>query len=204
MHTRQQERGWYIVKQNHMTSHNDDGYQSYYYYCGDVTRFLNTTWIPVLAWLTLNIIPILFLVILSNVTHLNIFLKLPDIIPIALLSHFIIWTVEENQDAPNSQTAQRLRKYGVSKLLSALSILISGVSTFVTLYLCFGPRFGPGDGAFLRFLNMIYFAILTLFTGGLYHYLSWCPQDWPPLSSASWSYVFLSKVYKLFKCLIEQ
>ena len=48
---------------------------------------------------------------------------------LALLSHFIIWTVEENQEAPNSQTAQKLRKYGLSKLLSALKILISGVST---------------------------------------------------------------------------
>ena len=61
-------------------SHNDEGYQSYYYYWGDVTMFLNTTWIPALAWLTLNIIPILLLVILSNVTNLDIFLKLPDII----------------------------------------------------------------------------------------------------------------------------
>ena len=142
-----------------MHSHNDDGYQSYYYYCGDVTMFLNTTWVPLQAWLALNILPILLLVILSNVTNLNIFLKLPDIIPLALLSHFIIWTENENQEAPSSQTAQKITKYGLSKLLSALNILITGVSTVVTLYLCFGPRFGPGDGAFLRFANLnIYFS----------------------------------------------
>ena len=88
-----------------MYSHNDDGYQSfqsYYHYCGDVTKFLNTTWVPALAWLTLNILPILLLVILSNVTNLNIFLKLSDIIPLALLSHFIIWTEKKNQEAPRS------------------------------------------------------------------------------------------------------
>ena len=161
MHTRQ-ELGWYIVKQNHMYSHNDDGYQSYYYYCGDVTMFLNTTWVPALAWLTLNILPILLLAILSNVTNLNIFLKLPDIIPLALLSHFIIWTVKENQEAPNSQTAQKLRKYGLSKLSSALNILITGVSTVVTLYLCLGPRFGPGDGAFLRFFKKYLFCQIDI------------------------------------------
>ena len=101
------EDGWYIIKQNHIHSHSDNGYQSYYYYCGDVTMFLNTTWVPALAWLALNILPILLLVILSNVTNLNIFLKLLDIIPLALLSHFIIWTVKENQEAPSNQTAQK-------------------------------------------------------------------------------------------------
>ena len=144
-----EEDGWYIVNQNRIHHHSDYGYQSYYYYCGDVTMFLNTTWVPVLTWLTVNIFPILLLVILSNVTNLNIFLKLPDIIPLSLLSHFIIGIVKEDQEASNSQTVQK-RKYGVSKLSSALNILISGVSTVVTLYLCFGPRFGAGDGAFLR------------------------------------------------------
>jgi len=146
-----EEDGWYILNQNHIHHHSDYGYQSYYYYCGDVTMFLNTTWVPVLTWLTVNIIPILLLVILSNVPNLNIFLKLPDIIPLSLLSHFIIGTVKEDQEAPNSQTVQK-RKYGVSKLLSALNILLSGVSTIVTLYLCFGQRFGAGDGAFLRWI----------------------------------------------------
>ena len=153
-----EEDGWYILNQNRIHHHSDYGYQSYYYYCGDVTMFLNTTWVPVLTWLTVNIIPILLLVILSNVTNLNIFLKLPDIIPLALLSHFIIWTVKEDQEAANSQTVQK-RKYGVSKLLSALNILISGVSTVVTLYLCFGPRFGAGDGAFLRLAVYILFIL---------------------------------------------
>ena len=61
-----EEDGWYIVNQNRIHHHSDYGYQSYYYYCGDVTMFLNTTWVPVLTWLTVNIFPILLLVILSN------------------------------------------------------------------------------------------------------------------------------------------
>ena len=146
--------GWYILQQNEVVSHHSDyGYQSYYYYCEDVTSFLNTTWIPVLAWLTVNIVPLLLLVFLSNVTNLKIFLDLPDSVLLALLSHFNVGvTVKENHDDPN-RLSDQTRKYGLSKLMSALNILITGVSTIVTLHLCYGPRFGPGDGAFLKYVT---------------------------------------------------
>ena len=145
--------GWYIDQQNQVVNHYSDyGYQSYYYYCEDVTSFLNTTWIPVLAWLTVNIVPLLLLVFLSNVTNLKIFLELNDIVLLALLSHFNVGIIKENHDDPNSLSDQT-RKYGLSKLLSALNILITGVSTIVTLHLCYGPRFGPGDGAFLKYVT---------------------------------------------------
>ena len=146
--------GWYVLQQNEVVNHHSDyGYQSYYYYCEDITSFLNTTWIPVLAWLTVNIIPLLLLVILSNVTNLKTFLDLPDIVLLSLLSHFNVGvTVKENHDDPNSLSDQT-RKFGLSKLMSALNILITGVSTIVTLHLCYGPRFGHGDGAFLRYVT---------------------------------------------------
>ena len=149
--------GWYILQQNQVVNHHSDyGYQSYYYYCEDVTSFLNTTWIPVLAWLTVNILPLLLLVFLSNVTNLKIFLELPDIVLLALLSHFNVGvTVKENHDDPNSLSDQT-RKYCLSKLMSALNILLTGVATIVTLHLCYGPRFGPGDGAFLRYVTWTY------------------------------------------------
>ena len=97
--------GWYVLHQNYVSFHSDYGYQSYYYYCGDFTSFLNTTWIPALAWLTANILPLLLLVILSNITNLKIFLDLPDIVLLAFFSHFNISIMaKENQEG--RQTAR--------------------------------------------------------------------------------------------------
>merc|ERR1712025_1511238 len=42
---------------HHVYSYDENGYRKYYYYCEDVTSYLNTEWIPVICWFFVNILP---------------------------------------------------------------------------------------------------------------------------------------------------
>lgn len=126
----------------HLYSYDGNGYQKYYYYCGDVSAFLNTTWVPVVVWLLVNIVPPVLLSIavllftlrsrcvLTSITN-------PGMIFSAIFSHFHIGPVIWSKSNPGYLS--------LSPAISFLNIILTFMGLCLNLHLT-TAGFGAGDG----------------------------------------------------------
>ena len=71
-------------------SYDDDGYQKYFYFCGDLSPLINFPWIPCLTWFILNILPFFILPIVVHLCNLKIFIMCPGFLLISVFSCFNI------------------------------------------------------------------------------------------------------------------
>ena len=81
---------WFSVSNHYFTSHDDDGYRLYYFYCGDFSSYLDYPWLPFLVWTLLNVLPSILLAILSNIQNLFIIIKYPGSLFAPLTSYFVV------------------------------------------------------------------------------------------------------------------
>lgn len=129
-------------------SYDDEGYQQYYYYCADLTPYLNTTWVPVITWLLLNIIPLMALssIVLSLTLKSKCVLTCctnPGMILSGILSHFHV--------GPVSFTKTNLGCLTLSPSITFLNILITFLAMCLNIHLI-TAGFGQGDGRHLRYI----------------------------------------------------
>ena len=142
-----------------LSSHNDDGYQLYYYYCGDLSSYLQYPWISVLLWIVLIILPPTFIAVLHNITNISVFKSYPGFFFISLISYFHIGSSKINVDQPQQRISRddgtdddsstSTTRYRISNLASLCNMLISLVSLSTIIFFC-SAGFGQGDGRHLR------------------------------------------------------
>lgn len=129
-------------------SYDDEGYQQYYYYCADLAPYLNTTWVPVITWFLLNIVPVMALsiIVLSFTLKSKCVLTSctnPGMIISGILSHLHL--------GPVSFTKTNLGCLTLSSSITFLNILITFVGMCLNIHLT-TAAFGPGDGRHLRYI----------------------------------------------------
>ena len=125
----------------HLHSYDQDGYLMYYYYCGDVSLYLNTVWVPVMAWIVVNILlPIL---LSSSVLLLTIKSKCaliscthPGMMVSDIFSHLHV--------GPVSYCKSNSGYLCLSKTFFKLNILLSLLGMCLHLHMI-TTQFGPGD-----------------------------------------------------------
>ena len=81
---------WFRVSNQYISSHNDDGYQLYYYYCGDISSYVEYPWLPFMMWALVDILPFPLLAILCNIRNLSIFTMCPSFLIIPITSYFVV------------------------------------------------------------------------------------------------------------------
>ena len=130
----------------HLESYDDHGYYKYFYYCGDVSPYLNNIRVPILAWLLVNILPL----ILFSIINLLLTLRSgclatsctnPVLFLSGILSHLHVGPVTYNMK--NSGYVC------LSKTLSILNLFITLFGMCLHLYLI-TVQFGPGDSSNLQ------------------------------------------------------
>ena len=118
-------------------------FHNFYYYCGDLSGFLNTTWIPLLTWFIVNIFPSIFLSIITLLFTLRSrFVEAcctnPGIILAPVISHFHV--------GPISFSMIKSGYITCSISLTLINILLTFLALCFSSYLVFadiGPR--PDD-----------------------------------------------------------
>ena len=75
-----------------ITSYDLEGYRKMYFYCEDVTAYLNTTWIPVIMWFLLNILPqillsLIIMIFTSKSKCFSVYCRNPVFILSGIFSH---------------------------------------------------------------------------------------------------------------------
>jgi len=142
-------------------SFDDDGYRKYYYYCGDMSGILNTSWIPVLAWIVVNIFPVIFLAIcvllftLRSNFVVTCFTN-PGLILASVFSHFHVGPVTFSKNYITRSLS-----------LTFLNIFLTFLGMCLTIHLV-TAAFGPGDGAHLRYVITILVPVpIFLISAGL-------------------------------------
>ena len=131
-----------------LQSFDDRGYFQYYYYCGDMSGYLNTTWVPVMTWLLVNILPgiILSIIVLMFTLKTRCVLTsctYPGIIFTGMFSHLHIGPVRWSKS--NSGCLS------FSPTISFINILLTFLGLCLHFHLTIAG-FGAGDSSQLRFV----------------------------------------------------
>ena len=107
-------------------------YYKYFYYCGDVSKYLNNTRVPILAWILVNILPLILFSIINLLLTLRSGCLLtactsPVLLLSGIFSHLHVGHVRYNMK--NSGYVC------LSKTLSVLNIFITLFGMCLHLYL---------------------------------------------------------------------
>jgi len=140
---------WFTVRMNdenkrdHLYSYDDDGYQKYYYYCADLTLFLNNQWLPVLMWFLVNIVPPFLLGLIALIfglrsNFLSTICRLPGILFSPVFSNLHVGPFQSGY-------------LSFSRGLTLTNIIVTFLGLCVNLHLI-TAGFGQGDGRHLRYV----------------------------------------------------
>eukprot|EP00092_Neocalanus_flemingeri_P010866 GFUD01011702.1.p1 GENE.GFUD01011702.1~~GFUD01011702.1.p1 ORF type:complete len:268 (-),score=41.79 GFUD01011702.1:19-822(-) len=129
----------------HMYTH--DGYYLQYYHCGDVSAYLNSYWLPVMAWLLVNILPGCLLSIIVLLFTLQSRCLITCTHPVMILSG----TFSHFHVGPVSCSKSNSGYLSFSASVSYLNILLTFLGLCLNLHLT-TTGFGPGDGSHLRYV----------------------------------------------------
>jgi hypothetical protein len=124
-------------------SYDESGYYIYYFYCGDVSQYLNTTWIPVIAWFLVNILPHILLSILILIFTLKEKCPAVSCRNLVFLLSGIFSHIHVGPVSCSNNHSGNLR---LSKIFSSLNILLTFIGMCIHLYLN-TVAFGAGDSS---------------------------------------------------------
>jgi hypothetical protein len=137
----------------HLESYDGHRYFKYFYYCDDVSQYLNNTRVPILAWLFVNILPLILFSIINLVYTLQCGCLLasctnPVLLLSGIFSHLHVGPVTHSGSVC------------LSKTLSILNILTTFFGMCLHLYLI-TVQFGPGKSSNLQVTESIMICVST-------------------------------------------
>ena len=157
-------------------SYDQQGYQQMYFYCEDVTAYLNTDWIPVLMWFLLNILPqmllsLIIMIITSKSKCFSVCCRNPVFILSGIFSHI--------QVGPVSYSKNTSGNICLSKIFSSLNILLTFIGMVGHIFLITVP-FGAGDssnvGIIMKIVIILPIFIISAFFNICFLYCFFCCQ----------------------------